>query len=192
MSSKAVVINANQMCLWNEVIPTVNNRLASLVGGVSRVDEESNELVSQTLRVLPVKAGEGKDSLSRRNPDADAAKLKELAKAGSNSMKEFLTQSAVKLGQNPDMGGLAIRVSKRGQISLVYKRTAPQVAFKTDEEYALELGCSVDEVKQIRKNLANQPKVIDVGAASESQPTQPKAKARAKTVKAPEAKSPTA
>jgi len=165
--------NGNQLSLWNEVLPQVDQRMSGHLVGTNGINDE-NELTSQTLRLLPINAGKdkttgkAKDSLALRNPNATAAQLKAEHAKQSLELKDWLVQAAVKLNGEQNIGGLGIRATKSGRLSLVFKRLVPQVQLKTDEEYAAELGCTIEQVRAIRQKPAA---TIDAATGKELKPT---------------------
>lgn len=148
------IIKPNQMTLWNElpVIPAaINSRLTFVE---SR--NADGEVTAHAFRLLPVNAGEGKDSLAKRTGKKGDALAVEAAKA-SLEVKQYLIDLATRAGSCEEIGGVGMRMSKSGRMTLTFKRLKSQTMFLTDEEMAAQLGCSVAEVAALRKNKPAAP-----------------------------------
>lgn len=155
-------VNINQMTLWGEVLPQRNN-LSNIVYTQNENDE--NEVTSQTMSLLRINAKEG-DSLKARNPNLTGEQLKAKHKADSMALKDHLSQLAVSLQGNSEIGGAGLRVTK-SRVSIVYKRFTPQVEMLTPEEIAKRMGQSVEWVKA---NMVKPAPVLDAATGKELKP----------------------
>jgi len=163
------VVQTNQLSLWHDVIPAqFKGGMANRLSASQNVNDESGDVTSQFVGLLPITAKDGVRSLKSLNPNMSAADLKELHKKDSLELKQWLVQQGTSLMANPDVGGVGVRYTK-GRVSLVFKKIAPQVNMLTDEQVAKHLGQSVEWVrKHINRNA---PITIDAGTGKELKPS---------------------
>jgi len=163
---------ATQITLWNE-IPRVPATLTTAQLVPSR--NQAQELVGESLRLLPISAGKDKTgkirpSLKQQNPNLTPRELKELHKSQGMEMKAFLGAVALSLASNPDVVGLGTRVGRNGRVTLAYKKDVPQVDILTDEELAMAMGRTVEWVRQNRKERPVTVELELQKASAESKP----------------------
>lgn len=170
MSTK--LITAKQITMWNEIVPPVTKALgASLLA--SEYANKKNEVIGQGLRLIPVTAGKNedgtdKDSLTVRFPGLTKDQLVAKQNATSLDLKRWLIQQIGSAILNDEtIGGMGMRVSKNKRLSMTFKTLVPQVALKTDEEYAAELGCTVEQVQAIRREARP---IVEVEEVKELKP----------------------
>lgn len=154
MSTK--LIKPNQLTMWNEVVPAVAAGLAQHLIGKEQINKKGVS-TGQSIRILPVKAGTNEDGTARPSLAVAFPKLTEDQLAGKHNsqcleMKKWLLQQVGAAILNDDtIGGVALNVSKSKRLSMSFKTLVPQVAMKSDIEYAAELGCTVEQVRNIRR-----------------------------------------
>lgn len=170
MSTK--LITAKQITMWNEVVPPVTKSLgASLLA--SEYANKKSEVIGQGLRLIPVTAGKNedgtdKDSLTLRFPGLTKDQLVAKQNATALDLKRWLIQQIGSAILNDEtIGGMGMRVSKNKRLSMTFKTLVPQVALKSDAEYAAELGCTVEEVARIRKEAKP---IVEVEEVKELKP----------------------
>lgn len=185
MSTK--LIQASQLTMWNEIVPPVAAALGkSLLA--SEYANKKGQAIGQGLRLIPVSAGTDedgnqKDCLAVRFPKATKDELVAKQNGQSIEMKRWLIQQIGAAILNDDtIGGAGMRVSKNKRLSMTFKSLVPQVAMKSDIEYAAELGCTVEQVAAIRKEAKP---IIEVASSTEpAAPTVKKGKKKATPVAA--------
>jgi hypothetical protein len=143
-----VAIKQTQMSLWNEVPVIPRDTGANLVFS-STVNDES-EVTAQTVKLLSVTAGKGKDCLAKRT-GLTGDKLKAAAAEESIKLKEYLVDVAQATLKSGDIGGQALRFTKGGRMVMTFKKLVPQVQMLTDEEHAKQLGCTVEALIEFKK-----------------------------------------
>lgn len=143
------VIKRSQLSLWNEM-PVVRDNIANGLSFLETKNDEG-EVTAHSLRLLPTNAGKGKNSLAKVTSLTGEA-LRERHASDSRQLKDWLVDVAIKINRSPDIGGVGLKTTKSGRMTLVFKRLKPQVEMLTDEQMAEQLKCSVEEVAALRKS----------------------------------------